>query len=82
MRDARACRRCGEPRRRLAVDLIVAFRGDAAYGVRDAGKMDDVVDAVEKRPPIERLHQIGMLDHFDAVGKRKWQLPPHRGTDA
>jgi len=64
----------------LAVDLIVALRGDASSGVSYASKMNDTIDTVELRSPIERLRQIGMLDDLDTVGKREWRRPPHRGA--
>jgi len=55
MRNARASRSRREPRRRPAIDLIVELRSNAAAGVRDAGKMDDLIGSLERRPPVEGL---------------------------
>src|SRR5580700_1938791 len=43
----------------------------------DAGEMNDLIDALQQRLPVERFRQIRMPHHFDAVGKRQMR-PPHR----
>ena len=70
-------RRHGEPRGRLPVDAIVCCAIDAAAGMGNAGEMNDLIDALQQRLPVEHFRQIRMLHHFDAVGERQMR-PPHR----
>jgi len=61
---------------RLAVDAVVKFVGDAR-SMCDTGEMDDPIDAVEQRGPVERLRQIRMLHDLDAWGERRLRRMPH-----
>ncbi len=63
------------------IHLIVALGCDTAAGVRDTGKMDDLVDSFEQRMPIDCLRKIAMLHDLYAVGKRRLRRAPHRGAD-
>ena len=68
-------RGCCQPRRRQPIDPIVC-RGIGAPGMGDAGEMNDLIDVLQQRLPVERFRQIRVLHHFDAVGKRQMR-PPH-----
>jgi len=50
-----------------------------AAGVSDAGKVDDLIDAVEQRPPVDRFRQIRVLHDLDAGAKRRSRTP-HGGA--
>ena len=76
--DAGARRRMGELSGCLMVDAIVEARAGAA-AVGDAGKVDDLIDAFEQRPPIKRLCQIRMLYDLDTGAERQVR-PPHGGA--
>ena len=75
MLDARLRRGCCQPRRCQPVYAIVCG-GVGALGVGNAGEMNDLIDAVQQRLPVERFRQIRMLHHFDAIGERQMR-PPH-----
>ena len=68
MPDARCCRGGGKLRRRQPVDAVIKLGCNAAADMSNAGKMDDLIDAVEKRTPVDRLRQIRVLHDFDSGG--------------
>ncbi len=41
----------------------------------DAGEMNDLIDALQQRLPVECFRQIRMLHHFDPVGERQMRSP-------
>ena len=63
-----------------AASAAKLLRLDAA-GMRDAGEMNDLIDTLEIRLPIEGLRQIRMLHHLDAGGEGRLRRPPHGGAD-
>ena len=84
MLDAHLRCGCCQPRRCQPVDAIVCG-GVGALGVGNAGEMNDLIDAVQQRLPVECLRQIRMLHHFDAIGERQMRPPncrAHRVTIA
>jgi len=62
------------------IDAIKEF-GINAGGMRDARKMNDLIDSVEQRPPIDYLCQVCMMHHFDVVGERWVRRLPHGGAN-
>ena len=49
--------------------------------MRNAAEVNDRVDVVKQRTPIDRLREIGVLYHFDAPVKRRLRRSSHRGTN-
>ena len=67
---AGARRRGGKLGRRRVVDAVV-LHGRGAAGMGDAGEMDDLIDPVEQRRPIEALRKIRVLNDFDVVRRKE-----------
>src|ERR1700733_10478307 len=61
----------GEPGRRLMIDDVVERRAAQAELSLQSGEMDQRVDAVEQRRPIERFSKIRVATELDIGRKRR-----------